>query len=255
MVLETGTPTEGFRLDSSQRVIIASGSYNATNVSNYKMFIKETANENAAIRFLDTDNMKGGICGIARGTNQLITGTTNVDFVVGSVYSDTHLIYGVSGNQDGAIGMTINAPDGGFTAFGNDFNFRRSDSGVLNIRLQNSSTGYNDNDGFLIQLDANEDGYVWHREAKAIYFGTSDTTSFHINSNGHLIPMGSKNLGSSSSRWANLYINDLQLSNKGSSNVVDGTWGDWTLQEGESDVYMINNRSGKKFKIKMEEVE
>ena len=37
-------------------------------------------------------------------------------------------------------------------------------------------------------------------------------------------------------------------------NDVDGTWGDWTLQEGESDVYMINNRSGKKFTIKMEEV-
>ena len=66
--------------------------------------------------------------------------------------------------------------------------------------------------------------------------------------------MGTKNLGSNSNRWANLYINDLQLSNKGSTNNVDGTWGDWTLQEGESDVYMINNRSGKKFKIKMEEV-
>ena len=66
---------------------------------------------------------------------------------------------------------------------------------------------------------------------------------------------GNLNLGSSSKRWANLYVNDLKLSNKGSKNDVDGTWGDWTLQEGESDVYMINNRSGKKFRIKMEEVE
>ncbi len=48
---------------------------------------------------------------------------------------------------------------------------------------------------------------------------------------------------------------DLELSNKGSSNSVDGTWGDWTLQEGENDIYMINNRSGKKFKIKMEAVD
>ena len=47
---------------------------------------------------------------------------------------------------------------------------------------------------------------------------------------------------------------DLQLSNKDSKNDVDGTWGDWTLQEGESDMYMINNRNGKKFRIKMEEV-
>ena len=65
---------------------------------------------------------------------------------------------------------------------------------------------------------------------------------------------GGADLGKSSRRWNTIYVNDLQLSNKGSQNNVDGTWGDWTLQEGESDVYMINNRSGKKFKIKMEEV-
>ena len=61
-------------------------------------------------------------------------------------------------------------------------------------------------------------------------------------------------LGTSSTRWRNIYTNDLNLSNEGSTNSIDNTWGDWTLQEGESDVYMINNRSGKKFKIKMEEV-
>ena len=79
---------------------------------------------------------------------------------------------------------------------------------------------------------------------------------FEINHVGDVMPgsNASQDLGQSSRRWDNLYINDLQLSNKGKSNDVDGTWGDWTLQEGESDVFMINNRSGKKFKIKMEEV-
>ena len=65
------------------------------------------------------------------------------------------------------------------------------------------------------------------------------------------------NLGSSSKRWANLYINDLQLSNESKKdtggNDVDGTWGDWTLQEGEDKIYMINNRTGKKYSLKMEE--
>ena len=62
-------------------------------------------------------------------------------------------------------------------------------------------------------------------------------------------------LGTTSLRWRNLYTQDLQLSNESSGgNDVDGTWGNWTLQEGENDIYMINNRSGKKFKIKMEEV-
>ena len=48
---------------------------------------------------------------------------------------------------------------------------------------------------------------------------------------------------------------DLALSNKGKTNDVDGTWGDWKLQEGENDIFMINNRNGKKFKINLTEVE
>ena len=62
-------------------------------------------------------------------------------------------------------------------------------------------------------------------------------------------------LGGSSNRWKTIYTMDLELSNKGSVNSVDGTWGDWTLQEGENDIFMINNRTGKKFKIKMEAVD
>ena len=63
------------------------------------------------------------------------------------------------------------------------------------------------------------------------------------------------NLGSSSKRWANVYSADLQLSNIGTGgNEVDGTEGSWTLQEAEDTVYMINRISGKRYKIKMEEV-
>ena len=58
-------------------------------------------------------------------------------------------------------------------------------------------------------------------------------------------------LGTTSLRWRNLYTTDLQLSNLGreEGNVVDGTKGDWTLQEGEEDLFVINNISGKKYKI------
>ena len=90
-----------------------------------------------------------------------------------------------------------------------------------------------------------------------IHFATNNTPRFRIEHDGHVIPSynAGYDLGSSSYRWRNIYINDLNLSNEGSTNIVDNTWGDWTLQEGENDVFMINNRSGKKFKIKMEEVE
>ena len=44
------------------------------------------------------------------------------------------------------------------------------------------------------------------------------------------------------------------MSNEGSANSVDGTWGDWTLQEGEDTLYMLNNRNGKKYKMNLTEV-
>ena len=63
-----------------------------------------------------------------------------------------------------------------------------------------------------------------------------------------------QDLGSSSLRWANIYSADLQLSNEGSANDVDGTWGQYTIQEGESDLFLINRRSGKKYKFNLTEV-
>ena len=84
----------------------------------------------------------------------------------------------------------------------------------------------------------------------------------HVNGNnlnlyGHFIP-GSNNaydIGSSSVRWRNVYTNDLNLSNEGSTNDVDGTWGNYTIQEGEDDLFLINRRSGKKYKFMLQEVE
>ena len=61
-------------------------------------------------------------------------------------------------------------------------------------------------------------------------------------------------LGSTSKRWSNIYTADLQLSNKGKTNDVDNTWGDYTIQEGESDLFLINNRNGKKYKFNLTEV-
>ena len=73
---------------------------------------------------------------------------------------------------------------------------------------------------------------------------------------GNLLPDGDNDadLGSSSKRWANLYTGDLNLSNQGSSNKVDGTSGSWTIQEGNSDLFLINNLSGKKYKFNLTEV-
>ena len=61
-------------------------------------------------------------------------------------------------------------------------------------------------------------------------------------------------LGTSTYRWRNIYTTDLQLSNEGKTNDVDNTWGNYTIQEGESDLFLINNRNGKKYKFNLTEV-
>jgi hypothetical protein len=63
-------------------------------------------------------------------------------------------------------------------------------------------------------------------------------------------------LGASGNVWRNIYTGDLHLSNeaKDEGNTVDGTKGNWTIQEGEEHLYILNNKNGKKYKFKLEEM-
>lgn len=65
---------------------------------------------------------------------------------------------------------------------------------------------------------------------------------------GNLVPTADNtyNLGSVSYRWANVYTGDLHLSNNK---------GDWTIQEGESDLYLINNKTGKRYSFVLKAVD
>ena len=79
-----------------------------------------------------------------------------------------------------------------------------------------------------------------------------------ITSAGHMVPTvdDSYDLGSGSLQWRNIYTGDLHLSNmtKEEGNSVNGTKGDWTIQEGAEDLFLINNNSGKKYKFNLTEV-
>ena len=79
-----------------------------------------------------------------------------------------------------------------------------------------------------------------------------------INASGHLTPAGNNlyDLGSTANRWRNIYTNDLNLSNEGNGgNDIDGSEGNWTIQEGETDLFIINNKNGKRYKFALEELE
>ena len=85
---------------------------------------------------------------------------------------------------------------------------------------------------------------------------TTVTKRAIITKDGHFIPAANNtyDLGDTSNRWRNVYTNDLHLSNEGSSNDVDGTWGNYTIQEGSEDLFLINKRNGKKYKFNLTEV-
>ena len=85
--------------------------------------------------------------------------------------------------------------------------------------------------------------------------GALDINSQEIT--GSLIPSTTDtyDLGSSSKVWANIYTGDLNLNNEAKgANDIDGTTGSWTIQEGSSDLFLINRKSGKKYKFKLEEI-
>ena len=101
--------TERMRIDSLGRLLIGdtTTAWNA-NSNGYKVSVKESSNENGAIRFLDTDSMVGGVAGIAKGANQIVSGTLNVDGVFGSTYNHTHLISGDgSDSANASIKLTV----------------------------------------------------------------------------------------------------------------------------------------------------
>ena len=89
-----------------------------------------------------------------------------------------------------------------------------------------------------------------------IQFKINAQMKLQVDSGGNTIPGAdnASNLGSSTKRWKNIYAADMHYSNKGDKNSVDGTWGSYTIQEGENDLFLLNNRNGKKYKFNLTEV-
>jgi len=85
-----------------------------------------------------------------------------------------------------------------------------------------------------------------------------------VDLSGNLVPTTdvATDLGSANKRFANLFVGDLLLSNKTRinpdteriGNSIDGTWGDYQLQEGHEDLFIENKRTGKTFRFVLQEV-
>ena len=106
-----------------------------------------------------------------------------------------------------------------------------------------------------------QDGWAADNNQCELVFATGASEAavgrVRITKDGHFLPEADNayNNGNASFRWANLYTSDAHFSNINTGgNDVDGSEGNWTMQEGENDMFLINNLTGKKFKFKLEEV-
>jgi hypothetical protein len=83
-------------------------------------------------------------------------------------------------------------------------------------------------------------------EIKFLTGGTNER--MRIDSSGDVLPgtNGTQDFGSTSLRWANIYTSDLHLSNG---------IGNYTIVEGEEDLFLYNNKNGKTYKFVLAEVD
>ena len=181
------------------------------------------------------------------GSNSLIqdSGTGHVQ-----IRSGTFTVGNAGLTKTSAI---FNSGSGQQLNFNNNQKFITTNTGVVvtGICTATSFSGDGSNlTGLNVDATALKDGsgnVIVQASATAV----SVTAGKHVNP----ASTNSTDLGTTSLRWRNLYTQDLQLSNESSgANDVDGTWGNYTIQEGESDLFLINNRSGKKYKFLLQEV-
>ncbi len=234
-----------------------------------------------------TGNINAGIATFTSvaGDGSALTGVANTDVLhtreitVTGVTTTTGTVntgYVSVGSTVGAAG-SIYLPDFKAVNFGDapegDLQIYHGGSATSFIKHTNGSGGlkiYSEGSTeFFVGTD--DDQAIRMRSDGAIYYTelyADDTVKFNTTKQGtlttgissitsHCIPQSDVggDLGSTSNRWANIYTADMQLSNEGSQNDIDGTWGKYTIQEGETDLFLINRRTGKKYKFMLEEVQ
>ena len=208
------------------------------------------------------------------GSTKTITITGSSGTGIGSLVEDTSPQLG--GTLD-INSQSISAGSNTLTISGTNSNLisvNRSDTTGPTIRLRNGesttnheawinlwgSTGSGVNRSNMMEFNgANMDAMQWNVSATGTFYWTCGSPSSGRElelTSAALYPSTDNglDLGSSTNRWNNIYTGDIQLSNEGSQNEVDGSWGKWTIQEGETDLFLLNRRNGKKYKFTLEEV-
>ena len=211
-----------------------------------------TATGTPVVRILRPNNTSGAAT-TSSAALHIVDHSSNVALQISTHTSASILT--VSGSGNIGIGTTLPGAtlhvQGNISASSFTGSFSGSFTGPGN--LSGGTTNY-----IPLWTSANaQSSSVIYQSSNNIGIGTT-SPSAKLDVSGSIFPNADNafDLGSSTKRWANLYTGDLNLSNEGSSgNNIDGTTGNWTIQEGEEHLFIINNKSGRKFKIVLEEIQ
>jgi hypothetical protein len=239
----SATPTERLRITSAGIVTVTSGG-------------------SLAIPAVPGTNTNGDMSVLFQSTTGLIDGGS------GLIYNPAEDTLKVNGNhistqtfRGAGDDVTLSAANSSSTSF------FQIDGGVPKISMAtdkviqfSASIGEIGNvTGFQATNTAASANTDFGIRATTIRFATGSSERCRVTDSGFMPDTNdARDLGSTSLRWANVFTADLQLSNESKKdtggNDVDGTWGDYTIQEGENDLFLLNKRNGKKFKFMLQEV-
>ena len=189
----------------------------------------------------------------ANNTGELyINDASGTAYTLGILSTNTRT-YEFRGSSSGAAYNTSFTNPGGGGHNVNISGLTRVTSGNLSV-TSGARICFDDNgDTFMSEYSANELGVYTGGAVRMKFSGGNVYIS-----TGGIIPANdnAQDLGTASKRWRDIYTGDLHLSNEGreGGNEVDGTTGNWSIQEGEEHLYLINNNNGKKFKFALEEI-
>ena len=196
---------------------------------------------NTTTTAVDSTTIANGSASVAVASNGPITSTGNHDFTAGIDVTGNITVSGtVDGRDVASDGSKLDGIESGATA-------DQTASQILTLIKTVDGAGSG--------LDADTlDGIS---SASFLRSDTSDTFTGTLTVSGNILPNanGTRDLGASGTRWANVYSSDLDLSNEAKGgNTIDGSWGSYLIEEGEDNLYLTNRRSGKKYKFMLEEV-
>ena len=216
-----------------------------TNAKSHNVFIGYTAGRDTST---GGDNIVIG----SQALRQNTTGQQNVAIGRSTMLNSTS-----SGNT--AIGhnaLFTQTAASGNTAIGASAMSNLASSGYNNTAIggsagQQLTSGYNNS---FVGAGAQPSSASVNNE---VTIGNADVDT--LRTAGNIMPFtdNAQDLGSASLQWQNIYTGDLHLSNERhkEGNSVDGTTGNWTIQEGAEDLFIINNKNGKKFKFCLKEIQ